>query len=178
MKRTARESRSARERTSAVGAPPTPRCRRASGTGSTTTSGGPSATARVPVVAALHGHVLGRGLDIALAADIRVAAENTRLGFPEVRHGMTIGGGGLRRLVRAIGESRAMDLLLCGESIDAATAREWGLVTRVVPNERPEGEAQRLAAHLDALPRAGSRRAASAGRAHSTNYSATAGSSR
>lgn len=105
----------------------------------------------VPVVAALHGHVLGRGLDIALAADIRIAAESTRLGFPEVQHGMTIGGGGLRRLVRAVGESRAMELLLCGDSIDAATAHGWGLVTRVVPDERLEEEAAALAARLAAL---------------------------
>ena len=106
----------------------------------------------VPVVVALHGHVLGRGLDIALAADIRIAAESTRLGFPEVQHGMTIGGGGLRRLVRAIGESRAMDLLLCGASIDAATACDWGLVTRVVPDEQLEQGAEELAARLATLP--------------------------
>ncbi|MFI6348414.1 enoyl-CoA hydratase/isomerase family protein [Streptomyces sp. NPDC050560] len=106
----------------------------------------------VPVVAALHGHVLGRGLDIALAADIRIAAESARLGFPEVRHGMTIGGGGLRRLVRAVGESRAMDLLLTGDSVDAATARAWGLVTRVVPDDRLTDEARALAARLADLP--------------------------
>jgi enoyl-CoA hydratase/carnithine racemase len=110
------------------------------------------ATCSVPVVAALHGSVLGRGLDIALAADLRVASEDTRLGAPEIKHGMVLGGGGARRLVRAIGEARAMEMLLCGETVEARTALAWGLVTRVVPPQQLDQEARSLASSLAALP--------------------------
>lgn len=106
------------------------------------------ASCAVPTVAGLHGHVLGRGLDVALAADLRIAAEGTRLGYPEIDHDMLVGGGGARRLVRMIGEGRAMEMLLCARTLDAETALAWGLVTKVVPAADLESEIARLARSL------------------------------
>jgi enoyl-CoA hydratase/carnithine racemase len=108
------------------------------------------ASCAVPTVAGLHGHVLGRGLDVALAADLRIAAEDTRLGYPEVDHAMVVGGGGARRLVRMVGEARAMEMLLCARTLDAETALSWGLVAKVVPAADLEGEVARLARSLTA----------------------------
>lgn len=102
----------------------------------------------VPTVAGLHGHVLGRGLDIALAADLRIAAEDTRLGYPEIDHAMVVGGGGGRRLARMVGEGRAMEMLLCARTLDAPTALAWGLVTKVVPEAELADEVARLARSL------------------------------
>src|SRR5579872_7565431 len=75
-----------------------------------------------PVIAALHGYVLGAGLEIAMACAIRIAAQNATFGLPELRHGMLPGSGGTQRLPRLVGMSFAMDMLLTGRSIDAATA--------------------------------------------------------
>ncbi len=86
-----------------------------------------------PTIAALHGAVLGRGLELAVTCDIRIAADDAVFGMPEVSLGMIPASGGTQRLPRVIGQARALDLLLSGERVDAATAREWGLVTRVVP---------------------------------------------
>jgi enoyl-CoA hydratase/carnithine racemase len=108
------------------------------------------ASCAVPTVAGLHGHVLGRGLDVALAADLRIAAEGTRLGYPEVDHAMVVGGGGARRLVRMVGEGRAMEMLLCARVLDAETALAWGLVAKVVPTVELEDEVARLARSLTA----------------------------
>lgn len=106
------------------------------------------ASCAVPTVAGLHGHVLGRGLDIALAADLRIAADDARLGYPEIGHDMVVGGGGARRLVRMVGEGRAMEMLLCGRTLDAETALAWGLVAKVVPAAALDEEVARLAASL------------------------------
>jgi enoyl-CoA hydratase len=85
-----------------------------------------------PVVAALHGAALGAGFELALACDLRVAATGTRLGLPEVRVGVpsVIEAALLPALV---GPGRAAELLLTGQTIDAETARQWGLVNRVRP---------------------------------------------
>lgn len=106
----------------------------------------------VPTVAVLHGNVLGRGLELALAADIRIAAEDLRMGFPELAHGMVVGGGGARRLTRMVGESRAMSMLLCGTFLDAATSFDWGLVTKVVPVNEMDSEARAVAQSLTSVP--------------------------
>jgi enoyl-CoA hydratase/carnithine racemase len=97
-----------------------------------------------PVVAALHGHVLGSGLELALACDLRVADETTRLGFPEVTLGILPAGGGTHRLPRLVGVARAKELMLLGERVDAAEALRIGLVNRVVP----AGEARPAALDL------------------------------
>jgi enoyl-CoA hydratase len=89
----------------------------------------------VPVVAALSGHALGGGLELALAADMRIAQKSTRLGVPEVALGMISGWGGVRRLAETVGVARARHMALMGEPITAEQALEWGLVTAVADNE-------------------------------------------
>lgn len=90
-----------------------------------------------PIIAALQGHVLGGGLELALCADLRVADATTRLGAPEVRWGLMQGAGATQRLPRAIPLSVALEMLLTGDPIAAERAERLGLVNRVVP----EGEA-------------------------------------
>ncbi|HWB96872.1 MAG TPA: enoyl-CoA hydratase-related protein [Bryobacteraceae bacterium] len=86
-----------------------------------------------PSVAAVNGYALGGGLELAMAATIRVASPNARLGQPEVKLGILPGYGGTQRLPRLVGRGRALDLLLTGEPIDAAEAQRIGLVNYVVP---------------------------------------------
>jgi E-phenylitaconyl-CoA hydratase len=86
-----------------------------------------------PVIAAINGFALGGGLELALLADIRVCSDNAQFGLPEVRVGSIPGAGGTQRLIRAIGQSDAMRLLLTGERIDAIEALRIGLVSKVVP---------------------------------------------
>jgi E-phenylitaconyl-CoA hydratase len=89
-----------------------------------------------PIVAAINGYCLGGGLTLMLATDVRIAAEHATFGLPEVKRGLIPANGGTQRLVQQIPFARAMQLLLTGESIDAATALDWGLVNRVVPKEQ------------------------------------------
>lgn len=98
-----------------------------------------------PVIAALHGYVLGAGLEVAMGCTIRVAAENATFGLPELRHGVIPGSGGTQRLPRLVGMSFAMDMMLTGRSVDAATALQIGLVSRVVPYDRLLDEANLVA---------------------------------
>lgn len=84
-------------------------------------------------VAALNGAALGGGLELALACDLRVAAEGVEMGLPEVGLGIIPGGGGTVRLPRAIGVARAKDLILTGRRVGAAEALAMGLVARVAP---------------------------------------------
>lgn len=86
-----------------------------------------------PVIAAVNGLAMGGGFEIALAADIVVAAEHAVFGLPEPLIGVAALAGGMHRLPRQIGLKRAMGLLLSAESIDARTALEWGLINEVVP---------------------------------------------
>lgn len=88
-----------------------------------------------PCIAALHGHVLGGGCELAMSAHLRFAHENTLLGQPEVKLGVIPGYGGTQRLSRLIGRSRAMDLCLTGRFIDAQTALNWGLVDQVISGD-------------------------------------------
>lgn len=94
-------------------------------------------------IVAIDGACLGGGLEIALAADIRVASPTSRMGLPEGSLGILAGGGAIHRLVRAVGQGVARDLLLVGEPISGTTAHEWGLVSRL--DDDPLGEAMRLA---------------------------------
>ena len=89
--------------------------------------------ARTPFVAAIQGYCLGGGLELAMACDVRVAADNAQLGQPEIKLGLIPGGGGTQRLPRLVGHGRALLLNMSGEFVDAATAERWGLVERVVP---------------------------------------------
>ncbi len=86
---------------------------------------------RKPVVAALFGWVLGGGAELALSADLRIADETARIGFPEVKNGWVPGGGGTQLLPRLVGYGQAMRLLLLGEPISAAEALTMGLVEEV-----------------------------------------------
>ncbi|MFQ5662773.1 MAG: enoyl-CoA hydratase/isomerase family protein [Terriglobia bacterium] len=88
-----------------------------------------------PVIAAVNGYALGGGCELALACDIRIAAEQARFGFPETGLGIMPAAGGTQRLPRQIGWGRAKELILTGEIIDAHTAERLGLVNKVVPRE-------------------------------------------
>lgn len=100
--------------------------------------------APVPVIAAVNGFALGGGAEIALACDIRVAAENARFGFPEVTIGIMPGAGGTQRLPRVVGGGVARELVFTGRIIDAKEAKEIGLADRVVG----EGEALEAAKEM------------------------------
>jgi enoyl-CoA hydratase len=86
-----------------------------------------------PVVAAINGYALGGGLELAMACTVRFAAENARLGQPEVKLGVIPGYGGTQRLPRLVGRGRALEILLAGEPVTAAEAWRIGLVNAVVP---------------------------------------------
>jgi enoyl-CoA hydratase len=100
--------------------------------------------APVPVIAAINGFALGGGAEIALACDVRIAAENARFGFPEVTIGIMPGAGGTQRLPRVVGSGMARELIFTGRIIEAREAKEIGLVNRVVG----EGEALEAAKEM------------------------------
>lgn len=104
---------------------------------------------RKPLIAAIHGYAIGSGVEIACMCDIRIAAENATFSMPEVALGMVPAAGGTQTLPRAVGISRAMDMVLTNRRLDAAEARRIGLVHEVVPLDElaavAEGYAQRLA---------------------------------
>ncbi len=104
-----------------------------------------------PVVAALNGAALGGGLELALACDLRVAAEGVELGLPEVGLGIIPGAGGTQRLPRLLGVGRAKELILTARRVGAAEALAIGLVSAVVPATRLGEEALALAERLARL---------------------------
>ena len=106
--------------------------------------------ARTPFVAAIRGFCLGGGLELAMCCDVRVCADDARLGQPEIKLGLIPGGGGTQRLPRLVGLGRAMLLNLTGEFVDADTAYAWGLVERVVPVEELEAAALEIAGQIAA----------------------------
>lgn len=109
-----------------------------------------SAVARIPkpVVAAITGYALGGGCELALCADYRIAADNAKLGQPEILLGLIPGAGGTQRLPRLVGSSKAKDLIFTGRMVKADEALTIGLVDRVVPAAEVYAEAHAWAAKL------------------------------
>jgi enoyl-CoA hydratase/carnithine racemase len=108
--------------------------------------------ARKPILASIHGVCLGGGLEIALACDIRIAAEDASFALPETGLGIMTGIGGSQRLPRVVGMGAALDMILTGERIAGTRAREIGLVTRVVPAAELAAATEALARHLASRP--------------------------
>ncbi len=106
------------------------------------------AVAAIPrlTIAAISGYALGGGCELALACDLRVCADNARLGQPEILLGIIPGGGGTQRLARLIGPARAKDLILTGRVVGAEEALRIGLVDRVVPRDEVLTTATAIAA--------------------------------
>jgi 2-oxoglutaroyl-CoA hydrolase len=104
-----------------------------------------------PVIAKLRGYCLGVGLELALACDFRVAADDVQLGLPEVGLGMIPGSGGTQRLARLVGLGRAKDVVMRRRRIDAQEALDWGLVSEVVPAAELDAAADRVLADLEQL---------------------------
>jgi enoyl-CoA hydratase/carnithine racemase len=92
-----------------------------------------------PSVAALNGHAIGGGLELALSCDLRIASDDAKLGMPPARLGLVYSHTGLRRFVDAVGVPRTRELFLLGRHIDASTAERWGLVSEVVEDVAAAG---------------------------------------
>ncbi len=105
----------------------------------------------VPVVAALNGHAIGGGLELAISCDLRVAAVGARLGMPPGRLGLVYSHTGVRRFLDAVGAARTRELFLTARLIDADTAESWGLVNEVVPRERVASRGVELATSVASL---------------------------
>jgi enoyl-CoA hydratase len=89
----------------------------------------------MPSVAIVNGYAFGGGLELALACTFRLATPNARLGTPEIKLGLIPGYGGTQRLPRVVGEARALEMVLTGKPVDAATALAWGLVSRIIEGD-------------------------------------------
>jgi enoyl-CoA hydratase/carnithine racemase len=106
---------------------------------------------RKPLIAAIHGYAIGSGVEIACLCDIRIAAENATFSMPEVALGMVPAAGGTQTLPRAVGISRAMEMLLTNRRLDATEARRVGLVHEVVPLDELFAVAEEYARRLVSL---------------------------
>jgi enoyl-CoA hydratase len=106
---------------------------------------------RKPVIAAVAGFALGGGCEVAMMCDILLAADTARFGQPEIKLGILPGAGGSQRLTRAIGKSKAMEMVLTGRMMDAAEAERTGLAARVVPADQLMAEAVALAQKIGEL---------------------------
>jgi enoyl-CoA hydratase len=110
------------------------------------------ASSPLPSVAALHGHVLGGGLELALACDLRIADETVRIGLPEMGLGSVPGSGALQRLPALIGPARTTEMMLLGRRIEAAEAAAIGLVNRAVARGEALSAAMAWAQTIARLP--------------------------
>ncbi|HEV2676768.1 MAG TPA: enoyl-CoA hydratase/isomerase family protein [Aliidongia sp.] len=105
-----------------------------------------------PIIGAIRGWAVGGGLEWVINCDFAIAAEGTRFFFPEIAWGVFVTGGVSELLPRLVGLQRARELIMLGERFDAAQAREWGLVYKVVPDATLRDEALNLARRIAALP--------------------------
>jgi len=105
-----------------------------------------------PTVAAVEGHCVAGGLELALWCDLRVAGQGATFGCFERRFGVPLVDGGTQRLPRVVGLGRALDMILTGRAVDAETAHEWGLVNRVVPDGTALDAAVELGEQLASFP--------------------------
>ncbi|OBI25654.1 enoyl-CoA hydratase [Mycobacterium sp. E2238] len=117
------------------------------------------AAVRTPTIAAVAGHALGGGCELAMMCDVLIAADTAKFGQPEIKLGVLPGMGGSQRLTRAIGKAKAMDLILTGRTIDAAEAERSGLVSRVVPADDLLAEAKAVATTISQMSRSAARMA-------------------
>jgi len=101
-----------------------------------------------PTIAAIRGYCVGGGLEFALACDLRVAAEDAKLGLTEVRRGIIPGAGGTQRLTRAVGVTKAMEMCLTGETVSGLEAKSLGLVNNAVPSAEVIKAAEELAGRI------------------------------
>ena len=106
----------------------------------------------VPLIAAVNGAAIGLGCDVACMADVRIAADTAKFGVTFLKLGLIPGDGGAWLLPRIIGASRAAELLFTGDVIDAATAAEWGLISKAVPADTLMDEAMALATRMAQQP--------------------------
>lgn len=97
-----------------------------------------------PVVAAINGHAMGGGLEVALACDLRIAVLRAKFAFPEVNLGIMPGAGGTQRLARIVGIGRAKEMILAGRTLTAAEAADMGLIMKVVEPDQLTAEAEAL----------------------------------
>ena len=101
-----------------------------------------------PTIAAIRGYCVGGGLEFALACDLRVAAEDAKLGLTEVRRGIIPGAGGTQRLSRAVGVTKAMEMCLTGDTVSGLEAKSLGLVNNAVPSADVLKTAEDLAGRI------------------------------
>lgn len=105
-----------------------------------------------PAIAAIGGYAFGGGLELALCCDFRIAAENARMGTPEIKLGIVPGAGGTQRLTRMIGITKAKELVMTGEPVSANEAYQLGMINKVVPDENLLKESIEFAGKFRNLP--------------------------
>lgn len=108
-----------------------------------------------PVIAAINGYALGGGLELAMSCDLRIASENAKLGQPELNVGLIPGWGGTQRLPRFVGSGIAKELIFTGKMIDTKTAKQLGLLNKVVPPDELKSAVKELATELMTKPPVG-----------------------